>query len=97
MDLVSLGLGFGIGLVAALILVARSRSHSRRDSLMGLPRSDDAPRRSPRHPGGGLTPEVSDEVRKLAASGKKIAAIKRLRNESGLGLKAAKQVVERLD
>jgi ribosomal protein L7/L12 len=39
---------------------------------------------------------VSDEVRILAASGKKINAIKLLREQSGLGLKEAKDIVDRL-
>lgn len=39
---------------------------------------------------------VSDEVRDLAASGKKINAIKLLREQSGLGLKEAKSIVDRL-
>lgn len=41
-------------------------------------------------------PAVSNEVRHLAASGQKIQAIKRLREETGLGLKEAKDMVERL-
>ncbi|MET4428243.1 ribosomal protein L7/L12 [Mycolicibacterium sp. 624] len=39
---------------------------------------------------------VSDEVRILAASGKKINAIKMLREQSGLGLKEAKDIVDQL-
>ena len=41
-------------------------------------------------------PAVSNEVRHLAATGQKIQAIKRLREETGLGLKEAKDMVERL-
>jgi large subunit ribosomal protein L7/L12 len=39
---------------------------------------------------------VSDEVRILAASGKKINAIKLVREQTGLGLKEAKDIVDRL-
>ena len=39
---------------------------------------------------------VSDEVRRLAASGRKIEAIKHLRAETGLGLKEARKRVERI-
>jgi ribosomal protein L7/L12 len=39
---------------------------------------------------------VSDTVRQLTESGKKIAAIKQLRAETGLGLKDAKEVVDSL-
>jgi large subunit ribosomal protein L7/L12 len=39
---------------------------------------------------------ISAEVRAVAASGKKIEAIKLLREQTGLGLKEAKDAVERL-
>jgi large subunit ribosomal protein L7/L12 len=39
---------------------------------------------------------VSPEVMRLAADGQKIQAIKRLREETGLGLKEAKNIVDRL-
>lgn len=41
-------------------------------------------------------PAVSNEVRHLAAEGQKIQAIKRLREETGLGLREAKDMVDRL-
>ena len=41
-------------------------------------------------------PQVSEEVRALAMQGKTIHAVKRLREETGLGLRAAKEVVDRL-
>jgi large subunit ribosomal protein L7/L12 len=40
--------------------------------------------------------EVSATVRTLAAEGKPIAAIKQLRQETGLGLAKAKEIVDRL-
>jgi len=58
--------------------------------------------------GGGVSPApqarpqpivgagVSPEVMRLAADGQKIHAIKRLREETGMGLKEAKDVVDRL-
>lgn len=39
---------------------------------------------------------VSEMVRQLAIQGNKIAAIKLLRDETGMGLREAKDVVERL-
>lgn len=45
-------------------------------------------------PSGG--PGVSEAVWRLAASGQKIQAIKRLREETGMGLKQAKDIVDRL-
>ena len=40
--------------------------------------------------------QMSDEVRRLATTGRKIEAIKMLREKSGLGLKEAKDLVDRL-
>ena len=40
--------------------------------------------------------EVSDGVRSIAESGRKIEAIKLLRQETGLGLREAKDVVDSL-
>jgi len=40
--------------------------------------------------------QMSDEVRQLAARGQKVEAIKLLREKSGLGLKEAKDLVDRL-
>ena len=44
----------------------------------------------------GPTPELAAEARALVASGKKIEAIKRWREATGLGLKEAKDAVEAL-
>jgi len=43
-----------------------------------------------------LTPELESEVAQLLAAGEKIDAIKRVREETGAGLKEAKDVVEKL-
>ncbi|TLH49703.1 ribosomal protein L7/L12 [Mycolicibacterium aubagnense] len=50
----------------------------------------------PARPQPSAVAGVSQEVWRLAASGQKIQAIKRLREETGMGLKAAKDVVDRL-
>lgn len=42
------------------------------------------------------SPPVSAEVRQLALEGKKIQAIKVLREQTGLGLKESKDIVDRL-
>lgn len=46
--------------------------------------------------GGGtpIEPSTLDEIRLLAASGKKIEAIKRLRITTGMGLKEAKDLID---
>ena len=43
-----------------------------------------------------LPPEIADEVRALSAAGRKIEAIKLVRESTGLGLAEAKQLVERM-
>lgn len=43
-----------------------------------------------------IDPALLDEVRRLAESGQPIAAIKRLREATGLGLAEAKQIVDSL-
>jgi ribosomal protein L7/L12 len=44
-----------------------------------------------------IDPAVLDEVRGLSDSGRKVEAIKRLREATGLGLAEAKDIVEALD
>ena len=44
-----------------------------------------------------IDPKVLDEVRQLSDAGRKIEAIKVLREATGLGLAEAKQIVESLD
>jgi len=44
-----------------------------------------------------IRPQVSPEVAELVAAGKKIAAIKLLREEQQLDLVSAKQIVDRLE
>ncbi|MUL46705.1 50S ribosomal protein L12 [Mycobacterium sp. CBMA293] len=56
---------------------------------------DAAPAPQPRRQSYG-GPGVSPEVMRLAADGQKITAIKLLREQTGLGLKEAKDIVDRL-
>ena len=44
-----------------------------------------------------IDPKVLDEIRRLSDAGRKIEAIKVLREATGLGLAEAKQIVESLD
>ncbi len=44
--------------------------------------------------GAELAPDAIEEIRALAAAGKKIEAIKRLRDLTGMGLKEAKDLVD---
>jgi ribosomal protein L7/L12 len=44
-----------------------------------------------------IDPALLDEIKRLAAGGQKIEAIKRLREATGLGLAEAKDVVESLE
>ncbi len=47
--------------------------------------------------GGELPPAEEPEIRRLLAAGKKIEAIKRYREATGLGLKEAKDAVEAME
>ncbi len=44
--------------------------------------------------GTALQPDAVEEIRALARAGKKIEAIKRLRDITGVGLKDAKELIE---
>jgi ribosomal protein L7/L12 len=44
-----------------------------------------------------IDPAVLDEIKRLAGSGQKLEAIKRLREATGLGLAEAKNIVDSLD
>lgn len=70
--------------VIALVLVYRRRQH---DIVTVKPTV---------RPTSGSTLAPDDEIRQLLAAGNKIGAIKRVREVTGLGLKDAKDYVERL-
>lgn len=59
----------------------------------GLP----APAASARPSADAVTPEAMAHIQQLVAQGKKIQAIKVLREHTGLGLKQAKDTVERME
>lgn len=82
---VGLGVGWALGRGSRR---ASGSDSSRRNSLMGSPRND----------GSAPTPSagIDAEVRILAAAGHKIEAIKLLREQTGMGLREAKEAVERL-
>jgi len=92
----------GIVILAAVILLAR---------MFGRRPSEPVARKEPTMltvDGGAVAAEIDGqeldidpgvlaEIRKLADSGRKIDAIKRLREATGLGLAEAKNTVESLD
>ena len=81
------------GLIAAgLILLLLRRANSGGRDLIAPPKS--FPRAAT--PGPRLSPATEAEIRALVATGQKLAAIKRVREESGLGLREAKEWVESL-
>lgn len=90
----------------ALILIALRRRSGGRDDLMGPRRSslqNTARSSLPAHPHAtpapfpsGLPPALELEARALLEQGKKIEAIKRVREQTGAGLAEAKTMVERL-
>ena len=94
-----------IAFLVLIVIVLRRRPHGR--DLMGPPRSSlqNTARSAGATPAGaappapfpsGLPPELELEARNLLAQGKKLEAIKRVREEIHVGLGEAKTMVERL-
>ena len=89
-----------------LILIAVRRRSSGRDDLMGPRRSSlqssarsshpAQPHATPEPFASGLPPALELEARALLEQGKKLEAIKRVREETHVGLAEAKTMVERL-
>lgn len=74
-----------IAAVALILLLLLVRGRSGRRDLLAPP----VPIR--------LSSKVEDEARALVIGGDKIAAVRLVRKQSGLGLKEAKDLVERMD
>ena len=89
-----------IGAAFVLLLFVAFRRRDRRDDLTAPPPMTSVPRPAYRPPpaslGAELPPEVEQEVRALADAGRKIEAVKRVREVTGLGLAEALEVVQRL-
>ena len=92
----------GIAFLVLVLIVFRRRS-GERDLIAPPSRGPTAssappPRALPpaAAPAGDLTAELPGEVRELIAAGRKIEAIKLVRETTGLGLAEAKQLVERM-
>lgn len=88
-----------IGIAFFTLLFFAFRRRGEGGDLMGPPRtggpaSFSAPPAAPA--GGGLTPEIEQQVRALLAAGQKINAVKLMRQATGLGLKEAVDAVERM-
>ncbi len=87
---------FWLVLVVVLVAVAigfawyRHQVRSERSLPDTLPQGRES---TPEHT---ISAALEDEVRVLLAQGQKIAAIKLYREQTGLGLKQAKEAVERL-
>ncbi len=88
--------GLAVGVFIGASIASRfARDRGRRPSrdLLQPPRfveSSHAQRRLSRG-------EIDEDIRRLAADGHKIEAIRKLRERSGMGLKEAKDAIERLD
>lgn len=99
---ISLPLLIGGGALLVLLLVLALRGRRGRDDLMGLPRSGGASSSKPslalRQPADPMPKKMGSEleaaVRALIAKGRKLEAIKQVRDGTGLGLKEAKDAVE---
>src|SRR4051794_27214092 len=97
MDLLTLvAIALAVLVVVVVVIVLRRRQDS---SLGRIPLSldDNAVTTPPARHSSAAIPSVDmAEITALVAGGNKIAAIKRVRQLSGLGLKEAKDYVERL-
>jgi large subunit ribosomal protein L7/L12 len=96
----------GVAFLVLVLIALRRRVHGR-DDLMGPRRSSlQSSARSAAAAGpasaapapfpSGLPPALELEARALLEQGKKLEAIKRVREETGVGLTEAKTMVERL-
>jgi large subunit ribosomal protein L7/L12 len=84
----------GIAFLALLLLVLRRRPGQR--DLIAPPRSAQPPAwPTGAVPVGDAPSEIEAELRALLAAGRKIEAIKLVRESTGLGLAEAKDLVER--
>ena len=86
----------GVAFLALILIVLLRRPRGR--DLMGPPRSGFAVQpRAAREPfPSGLPPALELEVRALLEQGKKLEAVKRVREVTQVGLGEAKTMVERL-
>lgn len=85
-------IGAAVVMAVLILLLVRRGGGGRGQDLMTAPRP-----MQPRIPVAGLPPQVETEVRALIAEQRMIEAIKRVREETGLGLKEAKDLVESID
>jgi hypothetical protein len=96
----------GVAFLVLILIVAMRRRSSGRDDLMGPRRSSlqssarsslpAQPHAAPEPFASGLPPALELEARALLEQGKKLEAIKRVREETHVGLTEAKTMVERL-
>jgi ribosomal protein L7/L12 len=82
-------------LVIVLLVAVLVQNQSLGTLRERVARVERAVRPEPPPGSSGLTPEVEQEVRGLVDSGQKILAIKVVRERTGLGLKEAKDLVDR--
>ena len=79
------------GFVFAILLVLALRPRGRSDDLLAAPRMILSASPLP-----GLTAEMRAEVERMVRVGQVIPAIKLVREATGLGLKEAKEIVDRM-
>ncbi|MCB2015417.1 MAG: ribosomal protein L7/L12 [Sphingobium sp.] len=91
-------IGAAIAIIVIFLLLLRRASGGarRQNELMGID-NDHFSKGVPSAPQlAALTPEIEGEIREMVAAGKKIEAIRLARETTGMGLKEAKEYVERL-
>jgi ribosomal protein L7/L12 len=87
-------IGLAAALLLLLVLLARSMRRGGDADLADIAR--DLAQRRAASAGAEVPPELAAQLRALLAARDKIGAIKELREATGMGLKDAKDFVERL-
>jgi len=84
------------GIVFAILLVMAFRPRRARDDLIAAPRSPARRVVVTPAPDGSLPPDIEGQVTALIGQEQLIAAIKLVREATGMGLKDAKDLVENM-
>ncbi len=92
-------IAIGVVIVAAVLIWYFAKRKSSKKTFTGNIDDGNAPAAPRAGNHANFTPDFNDideEIRALMSAGEKIEAIKRVRQKTGLGLKEAKDYVERL-
>ena len=87
-----------VAIIVIVVLIRMANKNSSKESFTGNVDHDGHTEAAPVHTSSNIAPGNAEEaVRALLASGNKIDAIKRVREQTGLGLKEAKELVDAME